>query len=32
MAMLMSIGGREDPRFTGSFPAEMMEKVLEYAV
>ena len=33
MAMLMSMRRtREDPRFTGSFPAEMMENVLEYAV
>ena len=33
MAMLLSMRRtREDPRFTGSFPAEMMQNVLEYAV
>ena len=33
MAMLLSMRRtREDPRFTGSFPAEIMENVLEYAV
>ena len=32
MTMLMSMRRkRDDPDFTGSFPAEMMEKVLEYA-
>ena len=33
MAMLLSMmRTREDPRFTGTFPREMMQNVLEYAV
>ena len=33
MEMLLSMRRtREDPRFSGSFPAEMMQNVLEYAV